>query len=169
MGLRSYQQLALQPKSGNTLECELRWERTYVSPVLRLTPARKAEKRKASKVKWARRPSWMGFVSGGAMVGWWRLRGEGRWCPTRRTTILALLFFSFDRIYQVMLHGFVRRNAIRCSGGECLFGGDSFGIVKVCCDAMRCETTRCCRGRWLTLSRRVSRLVFRSPLSPLYQ
>lgn len=38
--------------------------KTYVRPVLRLTPARKAETRTASKAKWVRRPSWCG-VSGG--------------------------------------------------------------------------------------------------------
>ena len=32
---------------------------TYVRPVLRLTPARKAETRTASKAKWVRRPSWV--------------------------------------------------------------------------------------------------------------
>jgi hypothetical protein len=32
--------------------------KTYVRPVLRLTPARKAETRTASKAKWVRRPSW---------------------------------------------------------------------------------------------------------------
>lgn len=31
---------------------------SYVRPVLRLTPARKAETRTASKAKWVRRPSW---------------------------------------------------------------------------------------------------------------
>jgi hypothetical protein len=30
-----------------------------VRPVLRLTPARKAETRTASKAKWVRRPSWV--------------------------------------------------------------------------------------------------------------
>jgi hypothetical protein len=37
-------------------------DRTYVRPVLRLTPARKAETRTASKAKWVRRPSWGGGV-----------------------------------------------------------------------------------------------------------
>lgn len=36
-----------------------RLEKTYVRPVLRLTPARKAETRTASKAKWVRRPSWV--------------------------------------------------------------------------------------------------------------
>jgi hypothetical protein len=33
--------------------------KAYVRPVLRLTPARKAETRTASKAKWVRRPSWV--------------------------------------------------------------------------------------------------------------
>jgi hypothetical protein len=37
-------------------------QETYVRPVLRLTPARKAETRTASKAKWVRRPSWVGGV-----------------------------------------------------------------------------------------------------------
>jgi hypothetical protein len=34
-------------------------KKTYVRPVLRLTPARKADTRTASKAKWVRRPSWV--------------------------------------------------------------------------------------------------------------
>jgi hypothetical protein len=44
---------------------------TYVRPVLRLTPARKAETRTASKAKWVRRPSWVVVLVGvGERVEW---------------------------------------------------------------------------------------------------
>jgi hypothetical protein len=49
-------------KRDSSLEKRKDAQETYVRPVLRFTPARKAETRTASKAKWVRRPSWVGGV-----------------------------------------------------------------------------------------------------------
>ena len=62
-----------------------------------MTPARKAETRTASKAKWVRRPSWEGFVRGGAgQAGQW-----GYLCTTMMNVVVVLVWTGIGQCFAI--------------------------------------------------------------------